>query len=363
MEINKLNVYSKTNFKGHQAKPLEAIVVQSSRYGHEEIFKQLDVIAAQYKVRVIKAPPNTTPWVQDVLIPTNNKKVTGYVRGFEDILGKYGFKEINPIQGGEKYPVSIDGGNVFFATDKEGKDVIITSFDETEDSLVGLEEQFGVDRIIELPKADYHADLFITPIGDNKILVANDNLMLKNIENMTKRISTYLDSNPDDKDILALKQIRKDLKELKEKFEYEKNQFINNGADEEVAKILQKEGFEVIKVPSRIYECDASYEHYRDKLAHRKLNYSNAITFKTENNETVFITGKSNLDEELGITEEISQKVGIGFERAFRNAIKPHIKPEHTYFIQGSDYYSISEILYNNDGGLHCMCAEIPKEK
>jgi hypothetical protein len=84
MEINKLNVYSKTNFKGHEAKPLEAIVVQNSRYGHEEIFKQLDAIASQYKVKVFKAPPRTSPWTQDVLIPTHNKKVTGYIRGFEE---------------------------------------------------------------------------------------------------------------------------------------------------------------------------------------------------------------------------------------------------------------------------------------
>lgn len=361
MKINKLNLYSKVNFNGHEAKPLETIVVQNSRYGQEEIFKQLDAIASQYKVKVIKAQPYTTPWVQDVFIPTKNKKVTGYLLGFENISRQYDMQEFYPIQKGAKYHVLMDGGNVFFATDKDGKDVIITSFDETEESLIGLEEQLDVDRIIELPKADYHTDLFLTPIGDNKILVANDNLMLKNIEKMAKRISTYIDSNPDDKDTPALKQIRKNLRDLYSKFEIEKHSYINNDADEEAARILQKEGFKVIKVPSRIYECDRSERFYCQKLANRKLNYSNAITFKTKDNETVFITGKSALDEELGITEEISKKVGIGFERAFRNAIKPHIKPENTYFIKGSDFYPISDILYNNEGGLHCMCAEIPK--
>lgn len=362
MEINKLNVYSKTNFKGHEAKPLEAIVVQNRRYGQDAIFKQLDAIASQYKVKVIKAPQKTSPWIQDDMIVTHDKRVTGYKSELEGLFAEYNLTYFNPPKKG-RFPVGVEGGNLFFVTDKNGKNVIITARRLDEKSLVGLEKEFNVDRIIELQKADYHADLFITPIGDNKILVANDNLMLKNMEKMAKRISTFIDSNPDDKDVKNLREIRKKLKELTQEFRENKNTYAYNYADEIIASDLAKEGFEVIKVPSRIYECERQNDIPPLSLTKRKLNYSNAITFKTENNDTVFITGKSNLDEELGITEEISQKVGIGFERAFRNAIKPHIKPEHTYFITGSENYPISEILYNNAGGLHCMCSEIPKEK
>ena len=362
MEINKFNVYSKTTFKGHEAKPLEAIVVQSRSYGQEEIFKQLDAIASQYKVKVIKAPAKTDTWIQDDMIVTHDKRVTGYKQNLEELFKEYNLTYFDAPKKG-RFSIGAEGGNMFFVTDKNGKNVIITSRMLTEKSIIGFEKKYNVDRIIELPKADYHADLVITPIGDNKILVANDNLMLKNIEKMAKRISTFIDSNPEDKDIKNLKLIRKNLKELEQKFKESKNTYAYNYADETIAHELAREGFEIIKVPSRIYECERKNNIPPWSLTRRKLNYSNAITFKTENNETVFITGKSNLDEELGITEEISKKVGIGFERAFRNAIKPHINPEHTYFINGSENYPISEILYNNAGGLHCMCAEIPKEK
>ena len=362
MEINKLNVYSKTNFKGHEAKPLEAIVVQSKCYGAEKIFEQMEAIANQYKVKVIKAPQNTSPWIQDDMIVTHDKRVTGYNEELEELFKEYNLTYFKAPHKG-RFSIGAEGGNLFFVTDRNGKNVLITSKMLTDKSIIGFENQYNVDRIIELPKADYHADLFITPIGDNKILVANDNLMLKNIEKMVQQITSFIYFNPNDKDVESLKQTREKLKELEEEFRKNKNSFAYNYADELIASDLKKEGFEVIKVPSRIYECERHNDIPPLSLTRRKLNYSNAITFKTENNETVFITGKSELDKELGITEEISKKVGIGFEKAFRDSIKPHIKPEHTYFIEGSEYYTIGEILYNNAGGLHCMCVEIPKEK
>ena len=67
------------------------------------------------------------------------------------------------------------------------------------------------------------------------------------------------------------------------------------------------------------------------------------------------------MDDEVGITDEISQKVVIGFEKAFRDSISQHIKPENIYFINGSEENPLSEVLYKYAGGLHCMCVEVPK--
>lgn len=360
MEINKLNVYSKTNFKGHEAKPLEAIVVQSKCYGAEKIFAQMEAIANQYKVKVIKAPPAADTWIQDDMIVTHDKRVTGYSEELEELFKEYNLTYFKAPHKG-RFSIGAEGGNLFFVTDRNGKNVLLTSKLLTDKSIIGFENQYNVDRIIELPKADYHADLFITPIGDNKILVANDNLMLKNIEKMVQQITSFIYFNPNDKDVESLKQTREKLKELKQEFKESKNTYAYNYSDEIIAAELEREGFEVIKVPSRIYKCERKNNLPTLSLSRRRLNYSNAVTFKTENDETVFITGKSGLDKELGITEEISKKVGIGFEKAFRDTITPHIKPEHTYFIEGSEDYPIGEILYNEAGGLHCMCAEIPK--
>ena len=110
---------------------------------------------------------------------------------------------------------------------------------------------------------------------------------------------------------------------------------------------------------TRLYKCD---EGLPSSLIRRKLNYSNAVTFKNDKNEVVYIVGKSGIDDEIGITEQISEKLGIGFERAFRESISSHIKPENTYFIDGSDENPISSMLYRLSGGLHCMCVEVPKK-
>ena len=360
MQINPVKSVSNINFKGHEARKLDALVVQGRSKDSDVIFQQLNNIAMQHKLKVVKAPKNAPLWIQDYVMVGPDKKAWGYLSSFDELSKQCGFQQIDKSSILNYWGETSEGGNIFYVTDKDGKNVLIYSKDEKKNSLIGLEDKFNVDRIIELPKADYHTDLFLTPIGDNKILVANDNLMIVEMYKMIEKISNYISKNPNDKDIDKLNEISINLNKLILNFKESKERYTHNGADEEVAQILEKEGFEVIKVPSRLYRCD---EGLPSSLIRRKLNYSNAVTFKNEKNQVVYIVGKSAIDDEIGITDNISKKLDIGFERAFRMSISSHIKPENTYFINGSDENPLSSMLFKLCGGLHCMCVEVPSKE
>ena len=133
-----------------------------------------------------------------------------------------------------------------------------------------------------------------------------------------------------------------------------------DGGYDAAADILSKEGFEVIRVPSVVYESFEDANNKKTRIKH-KLNYSNAITYKNDDNEVIYITGKSELGKQLGINEIFNKKIGMNFEKMFTEAIYPYVKPENIYFVNGDKYRPVSEMLYDYLGGLHCMCAEVPK--
>ena len=122
----------------------------------------------------------------------------------------------------------------------------------------------------------------------------------------------------------------------------------------DVEKALSDEGFEVIKVPGRIFNYVNNGERF--SLNH-DLNYSNAITFKNSNDETVIITNKSLLNQEMGITSEILKILGMDFEKMFLDSVKDYVKPENIFFLEGK---SLPWGLRNLHGGLHCLSLEVP---
>ena len=360
MQISSLYRCNNIQFKGHEAKRLDALIVQNRRHCPDVIFEQLNNIAMQHKLRIVRDQKGSQTWLQDLLVVTPDKKAFGYLSDSEYLASACEFEPLNEDNIlNHKYNAS-EGGNIFYVTNKDGEQVLIYSKDSLTDSLMGLEKEFNVSKIIELPKVDYHTDLFITPIGDNKILVANDTMMIAEIIKMSEKISAFIDQFPNDVDVPKLKEIQKNILQLGVEFNQNRKNFSNKGAEEIVAQKLRNEGFEIIEVPSRLYECNPNTSEI---LRNRKLNYSNAVTFKNDNNEVVYIAGKSHIDDEMGITEEISKKVGIGFEKAFRDSISAHIKPENIYFINGSDKEPLSDVLYKYDGGLHCMCVEVPAKE
>jgi hypothetical protein len=254
----------------------------------------------------------------------------------------------------------IPGGNLFIIKNR-GRDEVIVGEDALENySLDEIKAMYNVDEITVLPQMDYHLDLFITPIGDNKILVVDDDLMLDGLYKILEACVTFTEENPQDKSSKDIKQVAGNLIELIDSFDDCKHKYLNKGCEKEAAKILQDNGFEIIPVPSRIYNFTKWHSpKNRENLTHQ-LNYSNAITVKNDKNETVLITAKSGLEKQLGLTDTIAKKIGIDFENLFRASVSGHIKPENVHFIDGDKRRPISNILEECKGGLHCMCVEVP---
>ena len=361
---NSLPQIHSLNFKGHEAKKLDRILVhQNKAFGADAILKQLDAIASKHKVHVerVKYFPDT--WIQDEIYFTPNKKVISsnyrYATGYADLLGL----EPDEITNNENTfrTKHIDGGNLFFVTDKDGKQVILSGKNkEGYSEIDGYENVFEADKVITLPRADYHLDLFITPIGNNKILVADDDLMLDGLDKILEACVMFIEENPEDKSSEDIREVAVKLLDLIDSFSDCKHKYLNKDSEKETAKILKDNGFEVIPVPSRIYNFTKWHSpKNRENLTHQ-LNYSNAITFKNDKNETVLIAAKSGLEKQLGLTDTIAKKIGIDFETLFRDAVSKHIKPENVHFINGDGRRPISSILEECKGGLHCMCVEVP---
>ena len=351
MKINKTTpVY--TNFKGHEAKKLQAILVSDhDKFGCDAIIKQLSAIANQYKVEVKKTDVGA-PWTQDGITFMPNGKVISS-QGGAHLGNKYGYEYFEPKR-------HLAGGNCIFATNKKGETVILkANKGENEEVLKELTKDYGL-RIVQLPTVDFHADLFVTPIGDGKVFVADDELTLKKMEEMLDITENYIKHNPNDEDIFEIETMLDKLETLYYNFKRNTSDLGSNNLAKETQKVLQDEGFEVIKVPSRIYSKNPSYNTFSTKIVHW-MNYSNAITFKDENNETIFLTGKTSFDEVLGLNKEnIRNKLGFSFEDMFKESISQHIKPENVHFIEGDKNYPLYAILHDYHGGLHCLCAEVP---
>ena len=118
-------------------------------------------------------------------------------------------------------------------------------------------------------------------------------------------------------------------------------------------------GFKPILVPARFYNVTGEKEE-EQSLQHI-CNYINANVYKNKKNELVYITNKSNIDSMLGLTDEISQKIGFSFEKSFINSISKYVKPNKIYFIKGDNNFVADEMLTIYQGGIHCASTEIPR--
>ena len=90
-----------------------------------------------------------------------------------------------------------------------------------------------------------------------------------------------------------------------------------------------------------------------------KMNFMNAIVHERSDKSLVYVAGKAVLDEQLGLSPEIAEKIDFSFERIFKKSLSGIIAPDDIHFVGDK---TISNILKNNDGNVHCLFAEIPKD-
>ena len=289
---------------------------------------------------------------------------TGEVSLLPEEVVQAEYTKLSDVIKGILHNTHIEGGNYYFAKNKSGKETALVGKNELDKfSQDEIKQMLGTDNVVFIPQMDYHMDLYLRPLDNGKILLADDKLTKQMLAEGFNKIQEA-----------ALKlQVQKRPEELR-KLEkpFVQTGVYTNGIDdvvksnnfaqtEETAKVLEDAGFDVIRVPGRLYETRTSGLKNGVFLIHL-FNFMNANVLPNKNGELVYITNKSNIDEEVfGITPEIEKLTGFSVQKSFVQAIKPYIKPENIYFISG-DNNIMSENLKSYQGGIHCMCSEVPKD-
>lgn len=251
----------------------------------------------------------------------------------------------------------ISGGNVFIVKNDKKDSVIVGSNELHNFSLKEIKKMFDTNSITVLPQMDFHLDLFIRPLDNKRILLTDDIKSLEVLQNGINKISQYIKNNPNDNKIELL-DILQNLIEMRARLqaEVQDNPFAQT---DNVESILKKAGFEVIRVPGRLYQIAGT--NSEEPCLQHYCNYMNANVLRNKDGEIVYITNKGMIDKMLGLSPELSDKLNFSFEGAFIDSISPYVKKEHIYFIEGENDAVANEMLFLNQGGIHCACMEIPE--
>lgn len=361
------------SFTGYDARPLKGIFTRDGGFGKSfyglaaqtaEILNKEGVdVFVQTPKKILKndfsdIKPNFSnfwPWVQDRLAFFPNKTIEskGFTRedtNLKDIKEMFSLpiKEIGN---------HIEGGNYFFIKDG-GKDIVLLGKEELSiKKPKSIQDFFGKHKVIILSQPDFHLDLSIRPLNNKRILVNDPKMLMNELDNGIKRA----------KEVHA-KEKDSQLEAVIRKLNYLKDEILESNQEYDTLnkyKTLQQElkynKFNVIKVPGLIIKLGngvvAGQPLFMADTKY-KMNFMNAIVHERADKSLVYVAGKSVLDEQLGLTPEIAEKIDFSFERIFKKSLNGIIAPDDIHFVGDK---TISNILKKNDGNVHCLFAEIPK--
>jgi len=258
-----------------------------------------------------------------------------------------------------KEQAHIPGGNAYIVKGDTEEELIIGESELEKYSVDEIKKIYNVNKVTVLPQMDYHIDLFIRPLDNKRILVTDDDLTLQVLKDGLEKLEKYQKTLPYAKrDRYSSNKHR--LKQIINKME-EGVLFNSLAQTDEIVTILEENGYTTIRVPGRIYNLE-QVSSDEPSLIH-DCNYINANVLKKDNGELVYITNWSDIDStKIGLPDEIQKRIDFNFQNAFIDSISKYVKPEHIYFIKGNDEYVTKKMLPELGGGIHCICAEIPKE-
>lgn len=366
--INNQQIY----FKGYDARPLKALYLSSpkkelglelerigKKAGFDVFIPSGRTLLKASEAKYAYADLSNSPWAQDIATISPKKKIitNEYYDDFADNLSrKLGlYKDFD-----REIP---QGGNMYYVKDTDGKDILIAGQDAQKsiDKLKGAKSILGVDKIEYIPQMDYHIDLFVRPLDNKRILLVDDMQTLKVFQKGLISIKELLSKTHDEtrKNELqnVMSNLNKELRFFKEALKYNRQV-----PKKEVEKSLKSKGYKVVGVPARVYRVDPEVDKIdnpSEQLLVHSLNFMNAIITKNKKGEMVYISNKSDFDKRIGLTPEIIKESGFSFEKEFVNSLKPYIKEENVYFVEGKDG-EIQDSLENLAGGIHCLTTEMP---
>lgn len=389
---------SQNSFHGYDARPLKGFIIGSNQaqiakemqeIGKKEGFKVFGVSKFNFDYQCYEGLPQasaSTIWAQDLWTIVRNSLLTHRIDEFSEAIKNFfslkdnftqkiiretpeyqqlcrntyeetAFYTNKPkdifqhnlelIKMQEK--AHIPGGNIFIVRGKDGDEAIVGKNAMKTFEPEDIESMYHVNKVTVLPQMDFHIDLFIRPLDTKRILIADDNLTLKILQNIYNK----LNENPKENKS-AIKKTKYVMEKFKQNVKMSELPQI-----EETVKILKEAGYKPIRVPGRIYNVDTICSSTGEKLPQHYCNYMNANVLKNKNGNLVYITNKSDIDMRLGLTPKIIQQTGCSFEKAFVNSINPYIGKNHIYFVSGKDNF-MSKLLMEYQGGIHCVCSEVP---
>lgn len=361
MNITNIN---QTNFKGYDARPLKGIMMSYNSYGLAEKMAEIgkkegfDLFISE-NLRELKPPTRMTEsikccekllWMQDLCTVLKDKiNVKMKFDEFKN-LAKFLNKDIESPGG------RIAGGNLYFVKDGE-EDVLFVGEDELRYTTPEhIKQIYGVKKIVPLPQMDYHIDLFVRPLDNKNILVADDGETLRVLGKGRQKVLEKLEKDPENS---TYKTILNNINRAITK-QQDMNGLNPYPRARWVKEALEEQGFNPISVPGRIYTSDQVYDG-KQLLTHT-CNYMNAVVGINPDGELYYITNKSGIDNNLGLTENVSKDLDFSFEKSFIESIAPYVKPEHIYFVNDDYNFVVNEMLQKYMGGIHCACTELPEE-
>ncbi len=298
--------------------------------------------------------PNVTSWIQDHIyftkdgiIASKNNEESFYA------LSSTFNSEINSVPKAD----FIAGGNLYILKDGDEEKILVGA----SESLEKAAKMFPDREIVRIPQADFHIDLFVRPLKDNVILAADDDLTLdmlnKGADALRERVLENEDDKPLKEALINLYRVIDQMDTARRSSGYK--------STKKVIKALEDNGFQVVRVPGRVYKPVIAYMNLSIE---NRLNFMNALAHEDKDGEVVYISNKSYLLDDIGISKELAKEIGLDFEEEFKKSIAQYVKPENVYFVEGAphkafcSHRNIPNILQYMGGGIHCLCAEVPKE-
>ena len=213
------------------------------------------------------------------------------------------------------------------------------------------------DNIFYLPQPEYHLDLGILPLIYPYVLVGS-----------VAKTKLWLDTLSHQNGLTD--EAGKSLKKLADCCaRYEKHLARESYASgEEVASVLEQQGFKPIMIPGIIADADA-----KEGSSHFIVNYLNALVTQDKNGDLIYSGSETPVFEG-----------GFSLDKAFEQELRKALKESNpvleskfisTHFVYGDpllgrdDEYLPGEVSFLSDrlrvqkGGLHCMVTEYPDFK
>lgn len=248
----------------------------------------------------------------------------------------------------------IQGGNVYIIKGNK-KDELLVGEEELEKfDIEDMQAMYSVDKVTTLPQMDFHIDLFIRPLDNKRILLADDKLSLEVIKNGCEKLKQFIDKYDGPK----IHDLEKIYTKLAKNYAYFSEIIKINPRvkTEEIEKRLIDNGYDVIRVPGRIYK-------YRTASSNSTLkhlcNYINGLALTNKDGKVIYITNHTNIESILGVPREIAEMINFNIEEVFSKSIEKYVDKNHIYFVDGKQNI-MSTLLTELQGGIHCICSEIP---